>query len=1405
MSARYCRSVSAPFIFLTLALVLNATAQAAPRMVRVAVLSGQSNMAGGTTMVARTAWPQAWFDDSSAIGVANSSWGGLKSVAEGGDGIQAGVAAQMQALFPDDQIAILKISQAATSIEYWMIPNDSNSKGCIALNERIPAAVARLVAQQASGEIAGFSFEGFFWMQGEHEMDQWNTVATNKYFQDLKELVSLVRRLSNTPALPVILGRTGIIFAPSAIRANYGDYRTYPVTKLPSDPDYRPYAADSEFINSPVMRGHSNYEGYTDSVRAAQVGWTLYDAHSAWVDVDDLPTVDYYHYPSGAPGKITLGERMGRALGRLKGAVVANELKLDAGPHRWVHPGTFPLAATVVSGPANPASVQWTLVAATASATIESPNSLTTNVTITEPGTYSFQATAIDGGLRHAATVNIYVLPEGANLPAYGSSPVFYAPRPGAPVTLVPNIVNPDADTLSYTWGQQSTTDPAKRFGYGKMIVDSVTSATPTVRFTWPGVQIVRLQIGDGTTRADGNSSGWLNVPVFVGTDGPVFPDYSARWSFNEPTYLLPEMNETKPDQLNVGVTQSPDSSVDGGCGVFDGSSYLRNSTGANSWESVLFIRPFTNYTLSMWVNPDAPAAGTQVLYEEGGSSQDSSLTLRLNNGNLQAGIFQGGILYTVETAAPEAGVWTHVAFTYDGAAGIMKLWINGEAVASTAGLPSSISKRSLAGAIGARLQQDAFNAVGGATDAADFFRGKLDEVRLYERTLDETAVLDLYKAGVTVTPGGTVLFAASTASVAENAGSVTLNVRRRLGSTGNATVNFATSNDTATAGSDFTAVSGTLTWADGDSGNKTITVPVHDDLVYTGNRTFFLTLSNPSGAISGYPSTAAVTIVENEPANAAPQIAVVSPTASPARVPTGAYGILLDTTVTDDGLSGSPVTFAWTTLSGPASAVFSAPGSADTMASFPVAGTYVLRLTAGDGKLAATRDLTVVVGGTPGNSDGPTTGLILRYRFDEGSGSTITDSAGNHTVTGFGNATWTASGKFGGGYDIGLTAKRAFSPANQADLNFNPLVDAFTVSTWVKTSSTTAAWSNIFSKNALSGSNLQYRVWSPSAATKLQGNCGNAQSLEYATASPVINDGSWHLVTLVNSNSSGTWKTRVYYDNVIKALEWSTGNATLADGLLKIGASSTGSNPWSGQIDDFRIYNRALSQTEVGDLYTADPAGFAPVVSIATPGSVSVGVPAVLDGTVADDGLPNPPATVSTLWEKVSGPGNVIFSNASSMDTTVTADAAGTYIFRLSANDGTATGVAQTALTVTAPAGYATWAAGIAWNGAASSASGDPDGDGMENLLECAFGGDPLSSASVPRPVEVLVSDRLQLTFFRACAWLTYSVEGSSDLVTWSDIPYAPGSVGQFQTVTDNITLMQQPRRFLRLRISVP
>jgi hypothetical protein len=78
--------------------------------------------------------------------------------------------------------------------------------------------------------------------------------------------------------------------------------------------------------------------------------------------------------------------------------------------------------------------------------------------------------------------------------------------------------------------------------------------------------------------------------------------------------------------------------------------------------------------------------------------------------------------------------------------------------------------------------------------------------------------------------------------------------------------VDYATSDGTATGGSDYTASSNTLNWADGDAASKTFTVSITNDTAIESDETINLALSNPTnGAVIGSLSTAILTILDND------------------------------------------------------------------------------------------------------------------------------------------------------------------------------------------------------------------------------------------------------------------------------------------------------------------------------------------------------------------------------------------------------------------------------------------------------------------------------------------------------------------------------------------------------------
>ena len=101
-------------------------------------------------------------------------------------------------------------------------------------------------------------------------------------------------------------------------------------------------------------------------------------------------------------------------------------------------------------------------------------------------------------------------------------------------------------------------------------------------------------------------------------------------------------------------------------------------------------------------------------------------------------------------------------------------------------------------------------------------------------------------------------------ATTAENAGTVSVSVSMTNQSGSTCTIDYATSNGTATAGSDYTATNDTLSWSSGEDGVKTFNVSITDDSISEVDETLIITISSQScGSITD--STATVTISGND------------------------------------------------------------------------------------------------------------------------------------------------------------------------------------------------------------------------------------------------------------------------------------------------------------------------------------------------------------------------------------------------------------------------------------------------------------------------------------------------------------------------------------------------------------
>jgi uncharacterized protein YggU (UPF0235/DUF167 family) len=118
--------------------------------------------------------------------------------------------------------------------------------------------------------------------------------------------------------------------------------------------------------------------------------------------------------------------------------------------------------------------------------------------------------------------------------------------------------------------------------------------------------------------------------------------------------------------------------------------------------------------------------------------------------------------------------------------------------------------------------------------------------------------------------PSGSLQVASSGATVAEGGGTTTVKLSRTGSTDGQVSAILSATGGTATQRADFTlAGPQTVTWADGDGTDKTVTIPIIQDQVDEGDETIQLTLSlptNPFGATLGTRTTSILTIADDDP-----------------------------------------------------------------------------------------------------------------------------------------------------------------------------------------------------------------------------------------------------------------------------------------------------------------------------------------------------------------------------------------------------------------------------------------------------------------------------------------------------------------------------------------------------------
>ena len=216
---------------------------------------------------------------------------------------------------------------------------------------------------------------------------------------------------------------------------------------------------------------------------------------------------------------------------------------------------------------------------------------------------------------------------------------------------------------------------------------------------------------------------------------------------------------------------------------------------------------------------------------------------------------------------------------------------------------------------------------------------------------------------------------------------------------------------------------------------------------------------------------------------------------------------------------------------------------------------------------------------------------LLARYEFQADTGGTVLDSSpnGNHAICtpGLTCPSFTVDdGQPPGAYDFAGNGNYVELP-NESAFDFTT---QFTVSLWMKSADAGNAWAQLIGKGdsawgierQLSTNNLSFTTFAPSA--------------DNLVGSTNVFDGQWHHIAAVYDGS----KKSLYVDGAVDAQEAYAATLSTNNINVRLGFNTEyTTGQYDGLLDDIRVYDRPLSQTEVQRLMVlSDP----PVVTIQAP-----------------------------------------------------------------------------------------------------------------------------------------------------------------------------------------------------------